>query len=229
MTSSLLPSDASRGLGRALLVIAMLSSASLLTACGTPAQDSMSTGAIPDDYRTRHPISLAEVEHSLDVPVATGDRRMSVGTRDVIEGFLADYRGRSSGIIRIDFPAGSPNASAAAHLRGEMRALLRSNGISAGRIVETRYPANGDSGAPIRLSFVAMTAMTNACGEWPEDIGETFSNKNYHNFGCATQANLAAQIANPMDLVGPRAMTPIDAVRRSNVIGKYRTGDTSTN
>lgn len=184
----------------------------------------MSTGAIPDDYRTRHPISLAEVEHSLDVPVATGDRSMTVGTRDVIEGFVADYRGRSSGIIRIDYPTGSSNAAAAAHLRSELRSLLRRSGIAAGRIVETRYRTDGTSGAPIRLSFVATTAMTNPCGEWPEDIGETFSNKNYHNFGCATQANLAAQIANPMDLVAPRAMTPIDAVRRSNVIGVYRAG-----
>ncbi len=36
-------------------------------------KDGMSTSAIPDDYRTRHPIMLSEVEHTLDVrlPAAT--------------------------------------------------------------------------------------------------------------------------------------------------------------
>jgi pilus assembly protein CpaD len=49
-----------------------------------------------------------------------------------------------------------------------------------------------------------------------------FSNQNYYNFGCATQNNLAAQIANPEDLVAPRGMTPIDATRRNAAIKEYR-------
>ena len=53
-------------------------------------------------------------------------------------------------------------------------------------------------------------------------------NKNYENFGCASQQNLAAQIANPSDLVGPRGMSPIDAANRATVIQTYRDGDTSS-
>ncbi len=34
---------------------------------------------------------------------------------------------------------------------------------------------------------------------------DTESNRNYANFGCATQNNLAQMIANPADLLGPRA------------------------
>ena len=55
-------------------------------------------------------------------------------------------------------------------------------------------------------------------------LADTTDNKHYANFGCATQNNLAAQIANPGDLIAPRGMTPIDAERRSNVIETYRTG-----
>ena len=42
------------------------------------------------------------------------------------------------------------------------------------------------------------------------------------------QENLAAQVANPTDLISPRAMTPIDADQRSKVINDYRTGATPT-
>ena len=68
---------------------------------------------------------------------------------------------------------------------------------------------------PFALSFVGVTAMTDQCGQWPEDLMmNSMANKNWHNFGCASQNNLAAQIANPNDLFTPRGETPIDAERR---------------
>ena len=48
--------------------------------------------------------------------------------------------------------------------------------------------------------------------------------KPYWNLGCATQANLAAAVANPEDLVQPRAETPPLAARRQKVIDQYRKG-----
>ena len=98
------------------------------------------------------------------------------------------------------------------------------------RLSEASYQANGDGdAAPIRLSYTAITAKTAPCGNWPKDlVANTIENKNYENFGCASQANLAAQIANPMDLLGPRAMSPIDAVQRGEVIKDYRGVSTGT-
>ena len=62
-----------------------------------------------------------------------------------------------------------------------------------------------------------------SAGRWPEDmLANTTDNKHYANFGCASQNNLAAQIANPGDLIAPRGMTSIDAERRSVVIEAYR-------
>jgi pilus assembly protein CpaD len=212
-------------LPRLAAVTLVVVAAGLLQSCGAN-RDKMTTGAIPDDYRTRHPISLAEAEHTLDIPVASGDRRMTVGTRDVVQGFVAEYRARSSGVFRIEYPAGSVNADAASHARRELRQLLGEAGVPRPSIIETVYGAspNGDA-APIRLSYVAITAMTNECGQWPEDIANnTSDNKNWYNFGCASQNNLAAQIADPMDLVAPRGMSPIDAKRRTNVIELYRQG-----
>ncbi|EKF60596.1 components of type IV pilus [Agrobacterium albertimagni AOL15] len=214
-----------------LLAGLVLGTAVALSGCGST-KDRMTTSAVPDDYRTRHPIMLSEVEHTLDVPIASGDRSLTVGVQDSIAGFAADYLSASTGTIQIMVPHGSPNSGAASTMRKQIRHVLITRGVAANRIIETSYQAEANSNAaPVRLSYVAITAMTNPCGEWPEDLqSNTFSNKNYHNFGCATQSNLAAQIANPMDLVTPRDMAPIDATRRSTVIGLYRRGaDTSTN
>ncbi|MGX5667569.1 CpaD family pilus assembly protein [Rhizobium daejeonense] len=218
--------------GRIAATLLVIGATTLLASCGSMNKDQMSTGAIPDDYRTRHPITLTEVEHTLDIPIASGDRALTTGTRDAIAGFAGDYASKSKGNLQILLPQGSPNSVAATHMRKEIRSVLAGNGVPAPRIVETSYQAGatGDA-APVRLSYVAVTAVTDQCGQWPEDLqNNTYANKNWHNFGCATQANLAAQIANPMDLVTPRATAPIDATRRSTVIGLYREGaDTSTN
>ncbi|HEV7307316.1 CpaD family pilus assembly protein [Ensifer sp.] len=194
----------------------------LLASCGT--RDNLATGSIPDDYRTRHPIVLAESERTIDIPIASGDRRLTQGTRDVIAGFAADYRNASSGVVQIMMPRGAANSHSAQAMRRDIRSALVAGGVPAKRLLETSYDAGpyGDA-APIRLSYVAITAQTGPCGTWPEDMAlNTMQNKNYYNFGCASQSNLAAQIANPTDLLGPRQMSPIDAEQRGQVIKDWR-------
>lgn len=210
---------------RSVARMALLGLAAIvLQACGHP-QDDLRTGGIPDDYRTRHPIQLAEVEQSVDIPVATGDRTLPIGTQDVVSGFVSEYRTSGAGMLRIAYPSGSANAAAAQGLRRKFRQLVLQSGIASSRISESTYAAAGDdSVAAVRLSFRAIKATTTPCGQWPEDILHSPDNTNWHNFGCATQNNLAAQIANPTDLVSPRAMTPIDAKRRTTVIELYRNG-----
>lgn len=219
--------DTIRMARKVVFAAALAVSAVSLTACGAN-QDRLSTGALPDDYRTRHPIMIAEAEHTIDIPVASGDIRLQQGTRDVISGFAADYANSSSGPINILLPSGSSNAHAAHAVRREIRGLFVSSGIPASRLFETSYQAgsHGDA-APIRLSYHAITAKTEPCGNWPSDlISNTSQNRNYENFGCASQSNLAAQIANPADLIAPRKMSPIDAARRGQVIKDYRNIDT---
>jgi pilus assembly protein CpaD len=69
---------------------------------------------------------------------------------------------------------------------------------------------------------------------WPEDLGPSIlnrrssENKDYYNFGCSTQRNLAAMIDNPADLVQPRPETPAYTARRNVAFERYRRGETST-
>nr|WP_316651441.1 CpaD family pilus assembly protein [uncultured Gellertiella sp.] len=210
---------------RSLPQLAVLGLAAfLLQACGHQ-QDQLTTGGIPDDYRTRHPIVLAEVEQTIDVPIGSTDRMLSIGSQDVINGFLADYHAHASGTLAMHFPSGSVNAAAAQGMRKLFRQMAIQAGIPSSRITEQTYQASADGGlAPIRLSFRAVRATTDQCGQWPQDILHDTENRSWDNYGCATQSNLAAQIANPMDLVAPRQMSPIDAQRRTTVIGLYRNG-----
>jgi pilus assembly protein CpaD len=200
---------------------AILLISALLSSCGN---SQLTTGSIPDDYRTRHPIVLAEGEYTLDVPIASGDIRLSTGQKDMVRGFAQNFSASAAGVVQIQVPHGSYNAGAASHLAGDVRKTLTDAGIRPQRIIMSTYAAspNGDA-APIRLQYMATKAMTSQCGQWPEDLSDdTFANKNWYNFGCASQNNLAAQIANPSDLIAPRGMTPIDATQRAKVISDYR-------
>ncbi|TDX77769.1 pilus assembly protein CpaD [Neorhizobium sp. R1-B] len=207
--------------------VMLAASAVLLAGCGN---SQLTTGSIPDDYRTRHPIVLAEGEHALDIPVASGDVRLSIGMKDTVKGFAQNFASSPAGVVQIQVPHGSYNSAAAQRLAGDIRRTLTTSGIRPDRILMSSYGASpsGDA-APIRLSYVTTKAMTSPCGEWPADLSDnTFGNRNWYNFGCASQNNLAAQIANPTDLIAPRGTTPIDATQRAKVISDYR-GERSSN
>ncbi|MCX8995688.1 CpaD family pilus assembly protein [Rhizobiaceae bacterium BDR2-2] len=205
-----------------LRILGGLSLVLLLSACGS-ARDGTTTGSI-DDYRERHPIVVTEAEHSMDVPIAAGDHGLNMASREVIRGFARSRVERSQGTVQVLYPQGAPNSAAAQAARSQIVAELKRGGVDSRYIVEGSYAVPGGESAPIRLSYVATTAMVaSTCGEWPKNIAPDMANRQYHNFGCAYQNNLAAQIANPSDLIGPRAMTPADAESRANALERYRT------
>lgn len=196
-----------------------------LAGCNGYPGHSVTVGAIPDDYRTRHPIVVAEREQTLDVPVASEEHRLSRGVVEMIRGYADRYRQSASGTVRILVPHGSVNAAAASYVARDVRAVLVRRGVPPTRIITVPYDAAANYGdAPIHLSYLATAASTTPCGIWPGDLAQdTSENRNYANFGCASQNNLAAQVANPSDLLAPRGMTPIDAERRTQVYQDYVT------
>lgn len=204
----------------------LLVSAALLSGCG----NQMATGSIPLDYRERHPIVMTDAQTALDIPVGVNDMRLTIGMRDTVKGFAQNFRNTPAGYVQVQVPQGSANSAAATQLAGDIRRTLQNSGIRSQQIIMMKYRAGGpQDAAPIRLSFISTKAVTAPCGAWPEDLSDnTAANRNWYNFGCASQNNLAAQIDNPMDLVAPRAQTPIDAAQRSNVISTYRGDSTSS-
>jgi pilus assembly protein CpaD len=205
-----------------------------LAGCGV---DRQATGSIvPEDYKARHPIVLSQNgETAVDIFLASHamDRPTALRIRD----FAADYAQRGRGPIYIQAPlAGGAHASFVRRDVEAVRRELVASGVRAPTQVQPYAAPDGGAAAPIRLAFYGLkAAVPTKCGEWPADLAsgstlETWENRPYWNYGCAAQSNLAAMIADPRDLAGPRGETPSDVAMRSRAITNVRQGaDPGTN
>lgn len=120
----------------------------------------------------------------------------------------------------------APNSAGA--MAGQVRDRLIFLGAPAARVRIVGADPAASQDAVVRVGFVRYEAQALKCGQSWESLTATRDNKAYENFGCAVAANMAAQVANPEDLVRPRDMTPADAGRRGVVLGKYRRGEVTS-
>ncbi len=212
---------AGRHMRLALYPLAAAMGLSLLSGCvGT---DHVIVGAVPDDYRTNHPIIISEKQQVTDIPVGAEDRGMTRRQREQLEGFLDAYDRSAAPVVQIMLPVGSANQAAAQRASAGLAGVAQAAGVPRGHIAIVSYQTGApDAQPPIRVTYSKVVASTNQCGRWPNDLLENSENKHYENFGCSYQQNLAAQIANPNDLIGPRKEGDVDAENRGNVITTYR-------
>ena len=216
--------------GVALVVVSMT-----LGAC-IHADEVVTAGTVaPNDYRLRHPIAIQEANQSIEIFIGNSRSGLSGSQRNEVMSLARTWLQEGTGAINADVPTGTPNARAAADTFREVRATLMAAGIPArGIIVRNYHPDDPRQLATIRLNYAKIAAVAGPCGVWPEDLGPSvnnpsyFENKPYYNFGCASQRNLAAMVANPSDLVQPRPETPTYTARRTYAIDKYRQGQTTT-
>lgn len=215
------PHSARRHRAGITLPLLAVAAAALLAGCAN--RDSITVGSVPDDYRTNHPIVISQQDLKIDLPVGAGDRGMTRSQRETLLGFLDGYDRSAAPLLTIAVPSGSANEVAARSAARDFARAAAASGISRKRIATLSYQAGGaDISAPIRVSYTAIKAHTDRCGRWPDDMLNNADNKHYADFGCSYQNNLAAQVANPADLIGPRKQTPIDAANRGKVIDVYR-------
>ena len=193
------------------------------------------TASVPDDYRLRHPIAIEEADHSIVVFVGRGRGGLSAEQRADVMGLAGTWVHDGTGAIYADVPVDTPNARAAADAFHEIQAMLSAAGVPPRALVVRRYhPDDPRHFAAIRLSYPKLKATVGPCGLWPEDLGPSiknpsyYENKDYYNFGCAYQRNMAAMVDNPSDLVQPRPETPAYTMRRNAAFEKYRKGNTTT-
>lgn len=181
------------------------------------------------DSTQRHPILVSQQPATLSIRVASGAHGLSESQAAQVSDFLARYRSKDSGNSRlvIAVPSGSLNESAAMRAVGNVREIVREFGFSESTVAMQPYNGGRDPGAPIRLAYLRYVAEAPECGHWPTNLAYDPLNVPYPNFGCAQQRNLAAQVANPADLLGPRTTAPADAERRAVVIDNYRQGKTT--
>ena len=211
--------------------LAFVSIAALMAGCKTPSMQDQVTGSIPNDYRLRHPIAVREKAQTLTVFIGDGRGTLTPTQRAEVGALASSWRQEATGGVVIEMPIGASNERAAAGASREIRSILSAAGVPHHSIEIRPYRTQDPVRlGTIRVNYPRMAAETGPCGLWPEDIGPTsdpvyWSNRPHWNHGCASQRNLAAQVANPEDLVQPRAEGPVLASRRSTVTDKYRKGE----
>jgi len=184
----------------------------------------------PEDYHQRHPITLKEREHTVEVFVGRNRGGLSAGQRADVLAFAQEWRHESTSGIIVDVPHSRLIDRASAESMREVQSIFAASGVPRNAIYMRPYNATDPTLASIKLNYAKLSADAGPCGLWPHDLGVSFDqtyteNRAYWNLGCASQRNLAAMVVNPADLVQPRGETPAYTPRRSAAIDKYRKGE----
>jgi pilus assembly protein CpaD len=209
-------------------LLAVAGFAALLGGCyQTPVAQETS---YPTDVRARHPITIGQGMHTVRVFLGRNRGGLTPDQRADVLAFAQTWRRDATSGIVINVPHGGPTNRAAADSLHEIYSILAASGVPRRAIYMHRYTTSGASLVSIKLNYTKMTAHAGPCGLWPEDLGPSDTtayneNRPYWNFGCATQHNIAAMVADPADLVQPRGETPADEARRSVAIEKWQKGD----
>jgi pilus assembly protein CpaD len=199
------------------LFVAAVSALALSACVGLPAEG---TGPAPINPISRFALA---VEPGVErIALAVHETGPSANQRAALQDFAYRFSAEGAPVLRVEAPSGDDAVSG--EMAWNVRNTLEALGVPASQVQVVTYVAP-DPRAPILVGFDTMRAAVPRCGtEWT-NLARTASNAGYSNFGCAVNANLAAQIANPRDIVTPRTMTPPDAGRRAVVFDRYRRGE----
>jgi pilus assembly protein CpaD len=206
-----------------ILVNRALNSAALAFAAGLAV---FGCASVPDAPVTPLSRYALQVEPGLDrIALAVHDQGLSTNQRNALNGLVARYGTSGAGHVRIESPAGDdPVALQQAYA---VRTFLQDAGVPGDRIQMAAYVAP-DPRAPVLAGFETIRASTPDCAAEARSMGARFSNQSSGGFGCAVTANMAAQIADPRDILGARPMTPADSGRAAVVFDNYRKGEVSS-
>jgi pilus assembly protein CpaD len=197
----------------------------LTSACMTKPAPQHASLATPAD---RHKIDVAEAAERLEVPVAAESTALPGEGVASIETFARMYARQGHGALVVSTPTGGANAEAAARMAQDVRLRLAGAGVPFAAMAMASYDGSGQAAAPIVLTFSHFEATAPTCEPlWSQNLAYSPDNQPWNSFGCSAQANLAAMISDPADLIGPRQEDPRDAARRARVLEAYRQGQQS--
>ncbi len=197
----------------------VLAAALAVTGCASTAGDA----SLPMTPLSRYAL---QVEPGLDrIALAVHEQGLSSNQQSALRDLAARYGASGAGSVRIESPAGDdPVAVEQAYA---MRAFLQAAGVPGDRIQMAAYAAP-DPRAPVLAGFETIRAHIPDCAMEARNMGPRFSNQSSGGLGCAITANMAAQIADPRDILGARPMTPADSGRAAVVFDNYRRGRISS-
>jgi pilus assembly protein CpaD len=202
----------------ALLVSSLLA----LGACATPEQ-AAKMPVLPSEH---YAIEVTPAPQELKLAPHAGG--LSNNQADALNAFVHDWMIAQGGEITLKAPEHGDSPDGAYRTVTAARDFLVAQGVAADKVRIVGYEAGADPHAPIVVGYLRYKANGPQCGRSWGDIANDNDNRAYPEFGCSITANVAAQIANPADLLAARASDPPDAERRQTVTDKYRQGGTTS-
>ena len=162
-----------------------------LAGCVTPETGALTSVSNPSLYSVHEPV-VRRSEFVFDLAADGG--RVSNAELERLHGWFASIELRYGDRISVDegYAAGSAREDVERAVSEYGLSLADGAPVTAGAV-----PAGS-----VRVVASRSTASVPGCPDWaPEDNGVTPRQTTSTNYGCATNANLAAMIADPNDLV----------------------------
>lgn len=195
---------------------AVLSSAALaITGCATPIKSE------PPLY-LKNPIQVSESIERLELYSRPDGMSLSARDSDAVAGFLGGYSQFGDGPLFMNVPA--HNSQGVMQTRGLVRNMMTQIGLGGVPVQEGQYQSHPNMPAPVVISYRRLKTLPRDC-TLTSDLTRTFSNQPWPEFGCSQNANLAAMIQDPRQLLEPYPLAAPDMRRRMMVYDKYIKGE----
>ena len=193
-------STLARSIGAAALLPALF-----LSACG-PANRSLNS--------VHQPVVSRDVQY---LDLAAGDT-LSRAEGDRLNAWLTALRPRPGDDLIVH------EGSGAAAFQAGIAAIAARHGLGVS-LERNAWASVGPAGARVMLR--RTTAAVPGCPDWRRPSQPEFAGSTMSNYGCATNSNLAAMVADPDDLIEGKADNASDARTINRAIGSYREGRAS--
>ncbi len=189
---------------RTIIIAALAAPALTLGGCGTVNRGVESI---------KQPV-VTRTDYVFDAQVA-GDQ-LAPGEAERVIGWLSAMKLRYGDQVAIDDP--NPYGSRA---RAQVAAIIANQGM---RLTNPAPITTAPMAAgTIRVVVSRASAAVPGCPDFTRSGSSEFEGSSTSNYGCATNASLAAMVANPMDLVrGQPGDDTVDTMQSSRAVGAYR-------
>ena len=193
-----------------------------LSACATPSSDQAPSSAPPLSERFA-PQLETQPQTLLLAPHESG---LSDRQQQAIAAFVAQWRDNGGGLMTVE--AASTGVPGAYQTSAEALSALERAGLGRHQMRLIGYDGGGAVDAPVRIRYDHAAVRRVHCAALAGNLSISNANEVPDHFGCALNANMAAQVVNPHDLLGPRTQDPADSGRRLFELDLYRKGATTS-
>jgi len=211
---------------RAPLWLAGLSLLALGACASDPHSHHAAADPAPITPSERYPIEVQPAP--LELKLGAHLDGLSPTQVEALRDFIARWNDADRTPITVKAPSHGPNPAAVYRTATGARDWLISQGVPPDDVQIVSYDAAANAAAPVLLGFLRYEAKGPQCDHWGDLAKVLADNETYKEFGCSITANIAAQVADPADILHPRIETAPDASRRQAVLDKYRQGATTS-